>query len=107
MAAHLSTAQQYMNHRLASQTDACLSFLTDDIVIETPREGTHTGKAAVREYLEKTKPNGTWEAPSFDAANGKVVIPGKVKVGFVGVSLLAAFDFEEGGKIKHIAINRV
>ncbi len=84
-------AQKYFEHRTAGDVDACLEMVTDDIVMNSEKEGVISGKKAFGEYLKKTPAQGTWGTPEA-LADGTVRIKGSVKYGGAYPSLgLAPF----------------
>ena len=100
----IDVAKQYIKARLAEDIPTILGLVTDDIVLESQRDGTHTGKEAFEAYLKKTKPTGKWQDPEADG--DKVVIKGSVTVMFIPFSVISIFEFSSDGKISKIEIKK-
>ncbi len=122
-------AQKYFEHRTAGDVDACLAMVTDDIVMNSEKEGVVSGKKAFEEYLKKTPAQGTWGTPEA-LADGTIRIKGSVKfggaysslglaplvlsnstvltkkIGFIPVTVYGKFTFDAAGKISKLSVGR-
>eukprot|EP01089_Gocevia_fonbrunei_P018762 TRINITY_DN643_c0_g1_i1.p1 TRINITY_DN643_c0_g1~~TRINITY_DN643_c0_g1_i1.p1 ORF type:complete len:121 (-),score=28.33 TRINITY_DN643_c0_g1_i1:44-361(-) len=100
MADKVEIVKQYMKARMAEDHATLLSLVSDDVVVESSRDGKHEGKDAYTAYLKKIKPTGTWEDPVADG--DQVLVKGKVTVMFIPWSVGSHFTFNSDGKISHI-----
>ncbi|KAI9031506.1 hypothetical protein DFJ74DRAFT_702514 [Hyaloraphidium curvatum] len=104
MPTDLEVANAYFKCRLANDVNGALALVTDDVVLESSRDGKFSGKEELKKYLEKTPPTGTWdEAATLE--DGHPVIKGKVKFMFIPVSVKATFTIRDG-KVAHITIGQ-
>ena len=100
----IQAAQKYMTARLAGKHEDVLRLVTDDIQLESSRDGRVVGKKQFKAYLQKAKPTGTWEAARWNYAIGKAEIRGRVKILMVRVGVIAHFGFDRHGKINQIYV---
>lgn len=100
----IEAAQKYMTARLAGKHEDVLRLVTDDIQLESSRDGRVVGKKQFKVYLQKAKPTGTWEAARWNGAIGKAEIRGRVKILMVRVGVIAHFGFDRNGKINQIYV---
>ena len=100
----VQTAERYMAARLAGQTDEVLRLVTDDVELESSRDGKVAGKDRFKGYLTRVKPTGTWKRATWNTAMGKAEILGNVKILMVNVGVIAHFGFNRSGKINQIYV---
>ena len=102
-----------------------MALCADDVVLESSKDGTKSGKAEFKAYLEKVfyvssslsvdtsfifavcfqnGPKGTWQDPVADGDN--VIVMGKVSFMMIPVSVKAVFSFNSDDKITKIVIGK-
>lgn len=103
---HVEIAQKYMDERQCLNNENVLALVADSIVLQSGRDGTHSGIEAFKSYLSKVGPCGKWQNAQYDPKREKVVIHGKVKIFFIEISVISVFEFDKDHKITKIDIGR-
>lgn len=93
-----------MSARLAGRTDEVLRLVSDDVRLESSRDGRFQGRHQFRRYLEKVKPTGTWKQATWNSAIGKAEVLGNVRILMVNVGVVAHMGFNRAGKINDIYV---
>ena len=97
------TINRYIEFRTTGQYEECLNLCTSDIIINSPRDGIHSGIDAVREYFKECKPaNITWDPPQKTGVD-TVTINGTMYVFFIPIGIKTVCTVE-GKKISQIVI---
>lgn len=97
-------AERYMTARLAGRTDDVLRLVTNDVLLESSRDGRFAGKEQFRKYLGRVKPTGRWKSATWNRAMGKAEILGNVRILMVNIGVIAHFGFDRAGKINRIYV---
>lgn len=97
-------AQRYMSARLAGRTEEVLRLVSDDVRLESSRDGKVEGREQFRKYLTRVKPIGTWKAATWNREIGKAEILGSVRIFLVNISVVARMGFNRAGKINEIYV---
>ena len=94
----LDAADRYFDLRTANKIEEIFDYdlFTNDIVIDSFRDGIKTCKEEVKTYLTSTQPRGTWQKAEVDT-DGKVVIKGNVWM-IITINIIARFYFNENGR---------
>lgn len=100
----VQTADRYMAARLAGRTDEVLRLVTNDVQLESSRDGKITGKDSFKQYLARVKPTGMWKRATWNRAMGKAEVLGNVKILMVNVGVIAHFGFDRSGKINQVYV---
>lgn len=100
----LQTAEQYMSARLQGRNEDVLRLVTDDVLLNSSREGMVVGASDFSSYLSRVKPTGTWKAATWNKSIGKAEILGNVKILMISVPVIAHFGFDRGAKISQIYV---
>lgn len=104
---YVDLANKYMELRIAKKNDEILNTLVDDnIVIKSERDGIHTGKQAVKVYLNRIPPQGEWET-AIQYQDNKAYIPGVVRAMWMDWAVFALFSFTDPPKDQPIKINKI
>lgn len=93
-----------MAARLAGRTDDVMRLVTNDVLLESSRDGSVAGKEQFRKYLGRVKPTGTWKRATWNRTVGKAEILGNVRILMVNVGVIAHFGFDRAGKINRIYV---
>lgn len=99
------TVKEYGKHRLASDFESIFKLCSENITIESERDGKFVGKEQVLNYFEKVSPQGSWQEPRA-LSSTCVAVQGTVSVLFINVSVVAYYEFDSSGKIKKVQIKR-
>lgn len=97
-------AQRYMSARLAGRTEEILELVSDDVRLESSRDGKLEGREQFRKYLTRVKPVGTWKAATWNREIGRAEILGSVKILLVNVGVVARMGFNKAGQINEIYV---
>lgn len=97
-------AQRYMSARLAGRTEEVLKLVSDDVRLESSRDGKVEGREEFRKYLTKVKPTGIWRAATWNRTIGKAEILGSVRILMINVGVVARMGFNKAGKINEIYV---
>ncbi len=100
-----SRINKYIEARKNGDTEACLRLVSDNIFFESERDGTYSGKAEFRSYLQKVKFEGTWNIPEKTGLN-QYTIHGKVKILFIQISVKIVMSFDDNNLISIAKIMR-
>ena len=98
-------AQQYLKHIAIGDYKKCAELCSDNLIIHSYKEGLFSGPDALRVYLRSTKPfKGKW-CIARQVSPRMVIVKG-IHRGwfFTTISIKVIFQFEDDGKIGHIAI---
>ena len=101
---HVETAEKYMSARLAGRNDEILRLVSDDVKLESSRDGTVVGADNFSSYLSRVKPTGNWKPATWNKAMGKAEVQGNVRILMINVPVIAHFGFNRGGKINQIYV---
>lgn len=100
----VAVAEKYIAARLAGRNDDVLKLVSEDIELRSSRDGTHAGKRAFSQYLQRVKPTGTWKPATWNRAIDKAEILGNVKILMLNVGVVAHLAFDRRGKINRIYV---
>eukprot|EP01097_Dermamoeba_algensis_P009304 TRINITY_DN6526_c0_g1_i1.p1 TRINITY_DN6526_c0_g1~~TRINITY_DN6526_c0_g1_i1.p1 ORF type:complete len:104 (-),score=29.80 TRINITY_DN6526_c0_g1_i1:48-359(-) len=100
---HVDIVQKYMDARMGQKHEEVVNYVTDDVVLISAKDGTHSGKEAFLKYVKNTPPTGTWEKPQ--EAGSQVTVAGKVRFLMMDWNVKSYFDFSND-KISKIEIKR-
>lgn len=98
--------EQYLHYRSTNNLPKLIALLSDNIVIESERDGVHSGKKEASKYYQEIKASGKWEQPVQTAYN-EVEVKGSVYVLFLTFGVKATFTFDDDNLIEKIVIKRV
>jgi len=104
MEAKLTTAKKYFEYRMKGKNEEILHLVTDDIFLESERDGKYRGKEEFKRYLNEIKPTGAWGEPV--AKEETVVIPGTVRYLMMNWNVLGTCTFDENNLINEIKLAR-
>lgn len=97
-------AERYIQARLAGRTSEILGLVSDDIRLESSRDGTFVGKKAFEKYLTKAKATGTWKQPTWNTKRNMAEITGHINILMVKIGVVAYLGFNRRGKINNISV---
>lgn len=101
----IESTERYMTARMAGRHDDVLRLVTDDVVLDSSRDGRVEGKRKFGDYLRRVKACGTWQKAEWNDLLGVTQIEGKVKILMLNVNVMARFGFDHrSGKIQNITI---
>lgn len=93
-----------MQLRKAGRVEELLRLVSDDVVLESSRDGRHAGRDGLERYVRRVKPVGRWEKAAWNEEMGRAEIKGLVKILVVSVNVTAHFGFDRRGKINQIYV---
>jgi hypothetical protein len=73
-------AQQYMEWRKEGRVKEVLGLVSENIVLESSRDGRVSGRSKFEEYLRNVKPTGTWAPATWNSEKSRPEICGTVKI---------------------------
>jgi len=100
----INVANQYIKFRLAGDHYKILNLCTEDVILDSERDGVYSGKTELFEYLTKIKPSGKWESAQL-LGTDKVSIQGIVSILWMDWKVIAIFSYDRG-KIKKIELKK-
>ncbi|CAN8073174.1 unnamed protein product [Agarophyton chilense] len=101
---HLRVAESYMQLRMAGSNQELLNLVSEDIELQSSRDGKFVGKQQFQGYLTKVKPTGTWQNATWNNAVDRAEILGNVKILLINVGVVAHMGFDRSGKINRIYV---
>lgn len=104
---YLDLANKYMELRISKKNDEILDLLDENVVVKSERDGIHTGKQAVKAYINRVPPTGKWEKAQLCEKGNKAYIPGVVNVMWIDWKVFALFSFTNPTDNQPIKINKI
>lgn len=101
----IELTKQYYDARLEGNIEKCLTFVSDDIYLDSERNGKFRGKIEFEKYLKDHPFEGTWGQPYMESLH--VRIDGKVKMFFISVGVKFIVYFDNCGKISKAFIRKI
>jgi hypothetical protein len=97
-------AQQYMVYRQQGRVEELLRLVSDDVALDSSRDGRYHGKGELEQYFRRIKPRGMWEPATWNARERRAEIHGVVRILRWNVKVLAHFGFNGKGEINRIYV---
>lgn len=89
---------------MSGNNEKLLSLVSDDVQLQSSRDGTYVGKDQFSHYLDKVKPTGTWENATWNEEIERAQILGTVRFLMVNVGVVAHMGFDKSDKINRIYV---
>ena len=107
--AKLATVKSFIQHLdVETKYDVASNFLSDDFAFVSPKYNCKSREQWLLTFPEFHKNPPTFEEPTLSEDDPAIVTrKGVVKFGFIKVSLLETFDFDDMGLIKSITAKRL
>ena len=97
----------YLERRKNNRVIELVNMCSDNIVIDSERDGIFRGKEEVTKYYTDNKAvKGDWDQP-YQTDTRTVVVTGRVYFLFLTFNIKATFDYNVIGKIVKITIRRL
>ncbi|KAI0563075.1 NTF2-like protein [Gracilaria domingensis] len=100
----LQLAESYIQLRMAGNNQKLLNLVSEDVELQSSRDGKFVGKQQFENYLSKVKPTGIWQNATWNNAINRAEILGNVKILMVNVGVVAHMGFNKSGKIDRIYV---
>lgn len=100
----LQTAESYMQLRMAGNKQKLLGLVSDDIELQSSRDGSFVGKQQFSSYLDSVKPTGTWKNATWNKDGNRAEILGNVRIFMVNIGVIAHMKFNNSGRINRIYV---
>ena len=103
----IELVNSYLELRKNNRVNELVNMCSDNIVIDSERDGLFRGRDEVTKYYTDNKAvKGDWDKP-YQTDTRTVVVTGRVYFLFLTFNIKATFDFNVIGKIIKITIRRL